>query len=105
MRFTEKVLHFSGPQGKLRLLMHAPHLIKLYWRIFTDKRVSVIPKIVLVAGIAYFIIPMDVIPDFPMIGLGQLDDVAVLTLALKGFIGMAPRSVVEEHVRLIDEGL
>ena len=105
MKFTEKVLHFSGPQGKLRLLMHAPNLIKLYWRIFTDRRVSVIPKIILVAGIAYFIIPMDFIPDFPLLGLGQLDDLAVMALALKAFITLAPRSVVEEHVRLIDEGV
>jgi uncharacterized membrane protein YkvA (DUF1232 family) len=105
VKFTEKVLHFGGPQGKLRLLLHGPNLIKLYWRLFTDRRVSVIPKAVLVAGIVYFVVPMDFIPDFPMVGLGQLDDVAVLALALKGFISMAPRTVVEEHVRLIDEGV
>lgn len=104
MKFTEKVAHFSSPQGKLRLLTHAPQMIKLYWRVFTDKRVSLLPKAILVAGIAYFLLPMDLIPDFPLLGLNQLDDLAVLGLALKGFISLAPRSVVEEHVRLIDEG-
>jgi len=33
-----------------------------------------------------------------------MDDLAVLILAARLFIAMSPRSVVEEHVRLIDEG-
>jgi len=105
MKFTEKVAHFGSPQGKLRLLLHAPNLIKLYWRVFTDRRVSIVPKAVLVMGLAYFVMPIDVIPDFPLIGLGQLDDVAVVAFALKAFISMSPRTVVEEHVQLIDQGV
>lgn len=104
MNFAQKVEHFSSPGGKLRLLLHAPNLIKLYWRIFMDRRVSVLPKAVLVAGVLYVVIPFDFIPDFPLVGIGQMDDIAVLALALKAFISLAPRSVVEEHVRLIDEG-
>ena len=105
MNFAQKAAHFSSPGGKLRLLLHGPNLIKLYWRLFTDRRVSAVPKAVLVAGLLYFIIPFDFIPDFPLVGLGQLDDLAVLVLSLKAFISLAPRTVVEEHVRLIDSGV
>lgn len=105
MKFTEQVSHFGSPQGKLRLLLHAPNLIKLYWRVFMDRRVSIVPKAVLVAGLLYFVMPIDFIPDFPLVGLGQMDDLAVLALALKAFITLAPRTVVEEHVRLIDGGV
>jgi uncharacterized membrane protein YkvA (DUF1232 family) len=90
---------------RTRMLLHLPHFIKLYWRLFTDKRVSVIPKIVLIAGVIYFVVPWDIIPDFPMVGLGQLDDLGVLMLALQLFIRLAPRRIVEEQVQLIDEGL
>jgi uncharacterized membrane protein YkvA (DUF1232 family) len=105
MKFAEKVLFYNSPPGKMRLLAHLPHLLKLYWRVFTDRRVSLVPKLVLLAGVLYFIIPLDLIPDFPLVGLGQVDDVAVFILAARLFIGLAPRSVVEEHVRLIDEGV
>lgn len=104
MKFAEKVGFYTSPMGKLRLLAHLPNLIKLYWRVFTDRRVSLLPKIVLVAGLLYFVVPLDLIPDFPLVGLGQTDDLAVLVVASRMFIAMAPRTVVEEHVRLIDEG-
>jgi uncharacterized membrane protein YkvA (DUF1232 family) len=104
MKFAEKVAFYTSPGGKLRLLMHLPNLIKLYWRLFTDRRVSLLPKAVLVAGIAYFVVPLDIIPDFPLIGLGQMDDLAVLIMTTRSFISLCPRTVVEEHVRLIDQG-
>jgi uncharacterized membrane protein YkvA (DUF1232 family) len=104
MKFAEKVAHFTSPGGKLRLLTHLPNLIKLYWRVFSDRRVSVLPKLVLIAGLLYFVVPLDLIPDFPLVGIGQIDDIGVLIVATRTFIAMAPRSVVEEHVRLIDEG-
>jgi len=59
---------------------------------------------VLLAGVAYLVIPADVLPDLFPWGTGFLDDAVVVTLALKGFIWLAPRQVVEEHVRLIDQG-
>jgi uncharacterized membrane protein YkvA (DUF1232 family) len=104
MKFAEKVGFYTSPGGKMRLLWHLPNLIKLYWRVFTDRRVSILPKLVLVAGVVYFLVPFDLLPDFPLIGLGQVDDLAVLILALRGFISLSPRVVVEEHVRLLDGG-
>lgn len=97
----------GGPGGdfRLRMLLHLPNFVRLYWRLFTDRRVSWLPKMILIAGVAYFVVPLDLIPDFPLVGLGQLDDIAVLIGALQLFVRMAPRRVVEEHVQLIDRGL
>jgi len=98
---------FGGPGSNLRtrLLLHLPHFIKLYWRLFTDRRISLLPKAILVAGLVYLVVPLDLIPDFPLVGLGWLDDMVVMVLALQLFIRLAPRRIVEEHVQLIDQGL
>ncbi|MEA3338874.1 MAG: DUF1232 domain-containing protein, partial [Chloroflexota bacterium] len=44
--------------------------------------------------------PMDIIPDMAL-GLGQLDDLAVVLLGLKLFIELAPPDVVREHLRVL----
>ena len=94
----------SNPLAMGRLLLHIPNFIKLYWRLFTDKRVHLLAKAVLVVGILYFIVPLDLIPDFPLPVVGWLDDAVVLVLAAKAFIRLCPRRVVQEHVELIDQG-
>jgi uncharacterized membrane protein YkvA (DUF1232 family) len=88
----------------LDYLIHAPSFIRLFWRLFTDRRVGIAPKAVLVAGIAYFVCPLDLIPDFPLVGLGYLDDIIVLYGAAWLFIRLCPKNVVAEHVQLIDDG-
>jgi len=94
-----------NPLAVARFILHLPNFFKLYWRLFTDRRVSLLPKIILVLGVAYLVVPSDILFDFlPLPPLGLLDDAAVLIIAAKGFIALCPRRIVEEHVRLIDEG-
>lgn len=98
----------GGPLGRnystLQYLIHAPNFIRLFWRLLTDKRVSLVAKLPLIVGILYLVIPLDLIPEFPLIGLGYLDDVIVLYLGAKLFIRLCPQNVVAEHVELIDQG-
>ena len=94
-----------NPLAVARFILHLPNFIKLYWRLFTDRRVSLLPKIVLSLGVAYVLVPSDILFDFlPLPPLGLLDDTVVLIMAAKAFIALCPRRIVEEHVRLIDEG-
>ncbi len=93
----------SSPLGLARFILHLPNFFKLYWRLFTDRRVSLLPKIILVLGVAYLLVPSDVLPDL-LLPLGLVDDTAVLVVAAKTFMALCPRRIVEEHVRLIDEG-
>jgi uncharacterized membrane protein YkvA (DUF1232 family) len=77
--------------------------LRLAWRLFQDQRVSWLTKLVPVAAVLYVLSPIDFVPDF-LLGLGQLDDLAILLLALKGFISLSPQPVVDQHLRDIKHG-
>jgi uncharacterized membrane protein YkvA (DUF1232 family) len=69
---------------------------RLAWRLLFDRRVPTLLKMV-VPGVmgAYLLMPIDLFPDLVPI-LGQLDDLAVLAIAVKLFVQLAPQDVVEE---------
>ena len=92
-----------GPIGVLGFLRHLPNFVRLYWRLWKDRRVSDIARAALVLGFLYVLLPFDIVGDwFP--ALGQLDDLAVIALSLRAFIALSPRDVVREHVAAIDSG-
>ncbi len=62
---------------------------KLIFRLFIDRRVSWLLKLVPVTGLLFVIQPV----DFP----GVLDDLLVLFFSLILFVELAPRKVVAEH--------
>jgi uncharacterized membrane protein YkvA (DUF1232 family) len=71
--------------------------VQLIYRLFQDDRVPTILKVAVPLGVAlYFVMPLDLIPDF-LPGLGQLDDIGVLLLAMNLFVNLAPQAVVAEH--------
>ena len=55
-------------------------LVKDYWK-GTYRDVSVRSLVIFAATILYIISPIDLIPDY-IIGLGQIDDAAILSLSL-----------------------
>ncbi|MBC7286744.1 MAG: DUF1232 domain-containing protein [Armatimonadetes bacterium] len=93
-----------GADLNLRLLFHLPRLIRLYYRLFRDPRVSWVAKAILLAGVLYVLLPVDLIVDLPFAIPGYLDDAVVLALAAKAFMRLCPRNVVREHVLLIEQG-
>lgn len=74
--------------------------LRLVWRLLIDARVPTLPKLIIPLALLYLLSPVDLVPDL-MLGLGQLDDVGVLALAVALFIEFCPREVVEEHRRAI----
>lgn len=70
---------------------------RLAWRLLGDQRVPLWTKFIPPLALAYVIFPIDLIPDVAL-GLGQLDDVAVLLIGVKLFIELAPPDVVREHL-------
>jgi uncharacterized membrane protein YkvA (DUF1232 family) len=74
--------------------------LRLVWRLLNDARVSKFPKLIIPAAILYVLSPIDLVPDLAL-GLGQLDDVGILALALALFIEVCPRAIVEEHRRAL----
>lgn len=71
--------------------------VQLAWRLFFDPRVPWLTKIIPPAALIYILSPIDILPDLTL-GLGQLDDLAVLLLGIKLFIELAPAEVVREHL-------
>lgn len=74
--------------------------LRLVWRLLNDSRVPVLPKLLIPAALGYLLFPIDIVPDL-ILGLGQLDDVGVLAVAIATFIELCPRDIVEEHRRAI----
>jgi len=68
---------------------------RLAWTLLWDPRVPLMVKLIPALAMLYVISPFDFIPDI-LPALGQLDDVAILLLALKLFVDMASPSAAGE---------
>lgn len=74
---------------------------RLVWRLLQDRRVPTWLKLIPAAAVVYFLSPIDLLPDLMLPGLGELDDLAILFVALKTFVELAPSGVVREHLEQI----
>lgn len=90
----------ANPRRQIGTWMDALDSIRLSWRLFRDKRVPLLAKSIPVASLAYLAWPLDLFAD-PILGLGQLDDIAVLMLGMKLFISLCPRGLASEHMRAL----
>ncbi len=85
------------PFGALRQIVQT---LRLVWRLMQDPRVPIFPKLTVPAAIIYVLSPIDLLPDF-ILGLGQVDDIAIFLFSIKFFIEMCPPDIVEEHRRAL----
>ena len=85
----------------LRVIHYLPELIALYSRLFWDRRVPLRLKLMLVGGIAYFLVPFDVLPEIFVPPFGFFDDLVVLLLTLRYFVVWSPPEIVREHILAI----
>jgi uncharacterized membrane protein YkvA (DUF1232 family) len=74
---------------------------RLVWRLLSDSRVPGWVKLIPVAGLLYFLSPIDLLPDLMLPGLGEVDDLMVILLALKMFVDLSPPGVVREHLEAL----
>ena len=84
------------PQGNV--FREVVQQVKLAYNLLIDARVHPLSKLIPLAAVAYLFFPVDVIPDFAL-GLGQLDDLAIVMLGLRFFFEIAPPEVVHEHLQ------
>lgn len=68
----------------------------LIWSLWRDPRVPIGLKLIPPATLIYLLWPIDVLPDL-FVGLGQLDDLAVVLLGLRTFIALVPDELVQQH--------
>jgi len=89
----------SIPEKRLDYLLAAPDLFVLLSRLALDDRVPLRAKAKVAAGIAYFVTPLDMIPDF-LGPPGFLDDVVVAAWILQNIlaeINQLDPGILEEH--------
>lgn len=78
------------------LIRDLPKFLTLLWGLYRDARVSRLDKGIVLATIAYILMPMDLVPDFIPL-LGQVDDIYLLALALDRLLNNAGVDVLLEH--------
>lgn len=82
----------------LGVVARVPRYMKLGWALVNDQTVTGKGKAALAGGLAYAISPIDPVPGFIPV-LGQLDDLAVLLLAVRTALKSAPDEVAERHLQ------
>ena len=84
-----------GKTGEYLLLV--PDVFILLWRLTTDPRVTGKNKVLLGSGVAYYIIPFDLIPEALFGPIGYLDDLVFGVYILNKVLGDVDASVLREH--------
>lgn len=83
-----------GATGELVLL--APEFFKLLCTLLLDARVPGVSKAKLGIAVAYFVSPVDLIPEAVVGPIGYLDDVAVAAYALNSVLDENTTQVIRE---------
>jgi uncharacterized membrane protein YkvA (DUF1232 family) len=78
-------------------LMFAPDLFHLLCRLSLDKDVPVKEKAKLVGAIAYFLSPIDLIPEAVTGPVGYVDDIAIASYVINSIVTNSDAEVVKKH--------
>jgi uncharacterized membrane protein YkvA (DUF1232 family) len=79
-----------------QILLLAPDLFHLLTRLMLDSRIPVVEKAALGAALAYFISPIDLLPEAFLGPAGYVDDVALAAYALHRLINAGHGAVAKE---------
>lgn len=100
-QFRERVKRFAAEkaprwvQPLIPWILAAPDFFVLVVRLAKDERVPASAKALAALTVAYFILPLDLIPDMVSV-VGVVDDLAVALFALEQIADRIPADVVEE---------
>ncbi len=86
------------------LLMMSPFVLPrmirtayLVWKLTFDSRVPLLLRLLVPTALVYFVIPVSIVPDVLPFGVGLIEDVLLLLLAVWALIRFAPAHVVEDY--------
>ena len=94
---------FTDPGKNLSVLTNLFKQLRLVWLLFRDSRVPFLSKLVLPLSLLYLVSPIDILPDV-IVGLGQLDDLGVLLLAMSLFVRLCPPRLVDHYRNQLEYG-
>jgi uncharacterized membrane protein YkvA (DUF1232 family) len=87
----------AAPSGIFDLLFLLPDLTVLLSRLMRDDRVPIASKAIAVAGIAYVLSPVDLLPGLLFGPIGLVDDLVIVAAALSGILNRVHPDVVRAH--------
>lgn len=100
----------NQPSKFLRIIYYIPNFIRLFLRLFRDRRIPFYKKAIPVLGailsLSYILFPFDMLPDL-MVFIGQLDDLTVILIfmipSIWIFIRSCPKELVKEYAHEISK--
>jgi uncharacterized membrane protein YkvA (DUF1232 family) len=93
--YLQKKGTVAGKTGEYLLL--APDVFVLLWRLVSDPRVNSKSKLALGSGLAYFLFPLDMMPEAFFGPVGFIDDLVFAVLLLKKVLVDTDVAIVREH--------
>jgi len=101
-RMRDSIRRFLEKKGKVATtsgdyLMLAPDVFVLLWRLVNDSRVDAKNKVVLGSGIAYYIFPLDLMPEGLLGPIGFLDDLVIGVYILNRLLADIDPQILREH--------
>ena len=98
IKLRKKITNFlekkNTPYADVLLL--GPDMFHLLVKLSLDERVPTKQKAKFVGVIAYFISPLDLLPEFLLGPIGYLDDIALASYVLNNFINETDSQIVRE---------
>ena len=85
----------AGSTGEYLLL--APDVFVLLWRLVNDKRVDAKNKVMLGSGLAYYLFPLDIMPEAFLGPVGYLDDLVFAVYLLNRMLTDTDVAILREH--------
>jgi len=94
-RYLENKGSLAGNTGEYLLL--APDVFVLLWRLINDSRVNAKNKVMLGSGLAYYLFPLDIMPEAILGPIGYLDDLVFAVYLLHKVLNDTDVEVLREH--------
>jgi len=101
-RMRKSIRRYLDDKGKVvstsgEYLMLAPDVFVLLWRLVNDSRIGGKDKAMLLTGVAYYIFPLDIIPEGLLGPIGYLDDLVFGVFLLHRLLKDTDPAILREH--------
>jgi uncharacterized membrane protein YkvA (DUF1232 family) len=94
-KYLERKGSLAGKSGEYLLLV--PDMFMLLWRLLNDARVNSKNKVLLGSGLAYYLFPLDIMPEAFMGPLGYIDDLVFGVYLLNKMLTDTDPEILREH--------
>jgi len=102
LRLREKMKKWlDSKEGKdnrwANILMLAPDMFYLLWKLSLDPEVPAKSRAMLAGAVAYFVLPIDLLPEAILGPVGYLDDLAIASFVLNKVVNQTSPEIVRKY--------